>query len=143
MSSLENVPAPIPVPFLSGQRIAGIGSGWGHSAFLTSSGVAVIAGRSHDFKNTLRHINARALVPAIQRLADSLTMRLFPRDATPTEYVAPEGDSYAAVRCGPASQTALITASGLLYTIGQNFHGQGGVGSIEPGVLYEPQLVQV
>ena len=91
----------------------------------------------------MRHINAHALVPGLQRFADGITMRLFPKDMKPTEYVAPVGDAFVSVRCGPAALTALLTASGQLYTIGQNFHGQGGIGSAEVEVIYEPQLVEV
>jgi len=91
----------------------------------------------------MRHISARSLAPSVQRFVDGLSMRLFPNDMNPVEHAAPVGDSFVAVRCGPASLTAFVTASGQLYMTGQNFYGQGGVGSVEENVLYTPQLVQV
>lgn len=143
VQSVDPVRRPILVPFLCDQKTLAIGAGWGHSAFITSYGTALLTGRPHDFKNTMTHINAHALAPGLQRFVDGVSSRIFPKDMRPLELTAPSGDTFSALRCGPASLTALVTALGKLFVIGQNFHGQGGIGSLDPGTIYDPQPVQV
>jgi alpha-tubulin suppressor-like RCC1 family protein len=102
----------------------------------------VLSGRPLDFRNTLRHINFQAFLPAVQRVIDFVSLRVFSSDLRPSEHPAPSGDPFVTVFSGPASLTGLLTASGQLFAMGQNFYGQCGVGKTDPGILYEPQLVQ-
>jgi len=60
-------------------------------------------GRPHDFKNTMTHINAHALAPGLQRFVDGVSSRYSQRMMRPLELTAPSGDTFPALRCGPAS----------------------------------------
>jgi hypothetical protein len=139
---IERVPRPTSVAFLKTRSITAIATGWGHSVFVTATGSAVLSGRPLDFRNTMRHINLHTFIPAVQRIVDDASKLLFSGDLLPSEHVAPCGAAFVAAFSGPASLTALLTTTGKLYTIGQNFWGQAGIGSTNPSILYEPHLVE-
>ena len=73
---------------------------------------------------------------------------LFRSDAQPTTMPPPgagDGD-WSAVSCSTAAATVLLTSTGALYTVGQNFYGQAGAGQgfgvDELPIAYEPVRVR-
>lgn len=98
--------------------------------FLTSTGSAVVIGRPADFKNTMRHINTRAVAPFLQVAMTLGTRLLFNKDLAPQWMdAAPVGAAgWKHVACSNGSLTALVDGQGVLYTFGSNNLGQCGHG---------------
>lgn len=128
---------------------------------------ATAIGRPLDFRVTLKHINARAASPAMQRFARSVSRFFFPAECAPVFIAAPPrsanapsgpplGDT-ARLLVGAAGTTAagsgafVSTASGMgslisfsdseggVWMMGHNHWGQCGVGRVvDNEVVYEP-----
>lgn len=109
----------------------------GHSAFLTSSGDVAVVGRPLDFKNTLRNINIRGVLPILQRLMTTTAKLLFRQDMALQLVPRHENDPYVHVVCSKGGITGMVTASGKAYVFGGNQFGQCGVGG-ESELQLEP-----
>jgi hypothetical protein len=74
---------------------------------VTAGGAAVLLGRPHDFRNTLRHINTRGGAPWLQRLMAWVGGQLFRADSAPETLPPPaDGDGrWVGAVCSAASAT--------------------------------------
>jgi len=127
-----------PIEAVLGVPVRALDCGWGHSAVLAEDGTVTLFGRHDDFKNTLKHINARPF-RGLQGLMRRLTRRLFPEESAPQRLVCPDpSDTFTGLACSVGALTALTTQAGRVYMCGQNFYGQCGIGSSEPAILYSP-----
>jgi len=140
----STIAAPAPLRW-AGEPLAaaaGVGAGWGHTAVVHGDGGAVtLIGRPHDFRNTLKHINTRNLLPFMQHAMRTVSGVVFAKDVAPVMLAAPDGDPWAEVRCGMGALTALRTRTGALYTVGQNYFGQCGIGTSATEVVWQPARV--
>jgi alpha-tubulin suppressor-like RCC1 family protein len=130
------------VPVLEKMDVSSIDCGWGHSVFLLSDHSALFVGRPFDFRNTLRHINVKAFSPGFQSLMLTLMSALFPVDVRPLQVRSPnEDDPFVSLSTSRGALTCLLTKSGKLYSIGQNFYGEAGINEPQAVTLFEPSLV--
>eukprot|EP01138_Halocafeteria_seosinensis_P006766 gb/GECG01006919.1/.p1 GENE.gb/GECG01006919.1/~~gb/GECG01006919.1/.p1 ORF type:complete len:498 (+),score=54.39 gb/GECG01006919.1/:1-1494(+) len=133
------------VPRLQDMNIISASAGWGHSAFVDEDGLLYVCGRTHDYRNTIRHIRS---YQGIQAMVHSwnfvnkyiVRMEFEPLLVSPVNNTTTGADAneegntedivFTKTVCSPGDLTAALTDDGRIFTLGANMHGQLGAGKI-------------
>lgn len=108
--------------------VADVACGWGHTAVLAEGGGVFVAGRPYDFASTLRSINLDRQLGALLRVIRWVASRVFQEDVSLQRHLLPDGEVAVEVCTGRGALTVVRTASGAVYCMGDNLHGQCGAG---------------
>lgn len=143
----RDVLIPQTVPRLDGVNIVNASAGWGHSSFVDEDGMLYVCGRTHDYRNTIRHIRSYQGIKVMVHSWNFINRFLIRVDFEP-QVVMPgqteEGSNetiFVKTACSPGDLTAGLTDDGQIFTLGANMHGQLGGGKISLSE-YELQPVE-
>lgn len=101
--------------------------------YLDSAGALYVQGRTHDFRNTIRHLRSAQGSSFLLKPWQWMSQHVWKDDLQPAQVPAPEdasGAHFLQVFAGPGAASGALDASGNLWMLGSNTHGQLGCGTV-------------
>ena len=120
-----------------------VAAGWGHSAFVSSTGQLYFCGRPFDFLTLMRLNRFRMLSSRLGTAIAQLSAYFNGAEGVYEVLTLCDGlDGVSNVKCS-AGLTIVSTIDGSLYAFGNNRWGQCGVNSEKTAHCYEPFRIQL
>jgi len=120
------------VPRLEALPIVSASAGWGHGAATDADGHLYVWGRPHDYRNVVRWIRSQQQSGFMLRSWQWTLQNVLKTDLRAHHVPPPDSaphTRFTSVSCSPGALTAALDASGQIWCMGSNTHGQCGSGA--------------